>query len=49
MESQKMERAKVVKEEILEQNMRFLAVYVEAKNSCLILLNMKNTRKKAKK
>lgn len=34
-----MERAKVVKEEIIEQNMHFLAVYVEAKNSCLILLS----------
>jgi hypothetical protein len=44
MESQKMERAKVVKEEILEQNMRFLAVYVEAKNSCLILLSEKEDK-----
>jgi len=34
-----MERAKVVKEEIFEQNTHFLAVYVEAKNSCLILLS----------
>jgi hypothetical protein len=33
------ERAKVVKEELLEQNMRFLAVYVEAKNSCMIMLS----------
>ena len=34
-----MERAKVVKEEIIEQNVHFLAVYVEAENSCLILLS----------
>ena len=34
-----MERAKVVKEEIVEQNMHFLAVYMEAKNACLILLS----------
>jgi hypothetical protein len=34
-----MERAKIVKDEIIEQNMRFLAVYVETKNSCLILLS----------
>jgi hypothetical protein len=34
-----MERAKVVKEEIIEQNVHFLAVYVEAKNTCLILLS----------
>jgi len=33
------ERAKVVKEELLEQDMRFLAVYVEAKNSCMIMLS----------
>ena len=34
-----MERARVIKDEIIEQNMRFLAVYLEAKNSCLILLS----------
>ena len=34
-----MERARVVKDEIVERNMRFLAVYVEAKNSCLVLLS----------
>ncbi|MCW4011195.1 MAG: hypothetical protein NWF05_11370 [Candidatus Bathyarchaeota archaeon] len=35
----KMDRANVVKEEITEHETRFLAVYVEAKNSCLILLS----------
>ncbi len=34
-----MERAAVVKDEIIEQDKRFLAVYVEAKNSCLVLLS----------
>ena len=34
-----MERAKVVKDEIIEQNMRFLAVYLETKNACLVLLS----------
>ncbi len=34
-----MERANVVKEEITEKETRFLAVYVEAKNSCLVLLS----------
>lgn len=34
-----MERARVVKDEIIEQNMHFLAVYVETRNSCLILLS----------
>jgi len=34
-----MERAKVVKDEITEQNIRFLAVYLETKNACLVLLS----------
>lgn len=39
-----MERAKVVKEEILVENTRFLAVYVESKNSCLVLLSEKEDK-----
>ena len=39
-----MERAKVVKEELREQDTRFLAVYVEAKNSCLIMLSEREDR-----
>jgi hypothetical protein len=39
-----MERAKVVKEEILERDMHFLAVYVEAKNSCMIMLSEKEDK-----
>ena len=39
-----MERAKVVKEELLQQDMRFLAVYVEAKNSCMIMLSEKEDK-----
>jgi hypothetical protein len=34
-----MERAKVTKEEIQQQETRFLAVYVESKNSCMIMLS----------
>jgi len=34
-----MERAKIVKDEIIEQNMHFLGVYMETKNACLILLS----------
>lgn len=34
-----MERARVVKDEIVEQSTRFLAVYLEAKNSCMVLLS----------
>jgi len=33
------ERARVVKDEIVEQNVHFLAVFLEAKNSCLVLLS----------
>lgn len=39
-----MERAKVVKDEIIEQDMHFLAVYLEAKNSCMILLSEKEDK-----
>ncbi|MEM2419388.1 MAG: hypothetical protein QXL38_00185 [Candidatus Bathyarchaeia archaeon] len=39
-----MERAKVVKDEIVEQNMRFLAVYLETKNACLVLLSENEDR-----
>jgi len=38
------ERAKVVKEELQEQDTRFLAVYVEAKNSCMIMLSEKEDK-----
>jgi hypothetical protein len=34
-----MERARIVKEEIIEQSKHFLAVYLEAKNACLVLLS----------
>ena len=34
-----MERANVVKEELQQQDTRFLVVYVEAKNSCMIMLS----------
>ena len=39
-----MERANVIKEELTEKGYRFLAVYVEAKNSCLILLSEKEDK-----
>jgi hypothetical protein len=38
------ERAKVTKEELLEQDTRFLAVYVESKNSCMIMLSEKEDK-----
>ena len=39
-----MERANVIKEELLEKDNRFLAVYVEAKNSIMILLSEKEDK-----
>lgn len=39
-----MERAKVIKDEIVEQNIRFLAVYLETKNSCLVLFSENEDR-----
>ena len=34
-----MERATVIKDAIIEQDTHYLAVYIETKNSCLILLS----------
>jgi hypothetical protein len=34
-----MERAKIVRDMMTEQNVHFLAVYMETKNACLILLS----------
>jgi hypothetical protein len=39
-----LERANVVKEEIQQQDTRFLAVYVEAKNSIMIMLSEKEDK-----
>ncbi|HUK84261.1 MAG TPA: hypothetical protein VLU95_00215 [Candidatus Acidoferrum sp.] len=39
-----MERAKVTKEEIVERDIHFLAVYVESKNSCMIMLSEKEDK-----
>jgi len=38
------DRANVIKEELKEENYRFLAVYVEATNSCLVLLSEKEDK-----
>ncbi len=39
-----MERANVVKEELLEKDNKFLAVYVESKNSIMIMLSEKEDK-----
>ncbi len=44
MERKDFERANVVKEEIQQQDTRFLAVYVEAKNSIMIMLSEKEDK-----
>jgi hypothetical protein len=38
------ERAKVTKEEIVERDIHFLAVYIESKNSCMIMLSEKEDK-----
>jgi hypothetical protein len=40
----RVERAKVVKEEVQQQGISFLAVYVEAKNSVMIMLSEKEDK-----
>ncbi len=40
----KMERTNMIKEELFEMDNHFLAVYLEVKNSCLILLSEKEDR-----
>jgi hypothetical protein len=40
----KLERARVTRDEIVEQNTRFLAVFVEAKNSIIVLLSEKEDK-----
>ena len=44
MERKDFDRANVVKEEIQQQDTRFLAVYVEAKNSIMIMLSEKEDK-----
>jgi hypothetical protein len=39
-----MERARIAKDEIVEQNQHFLAVCVEAQNSCLVMLSEKEDK-----
>ena len=34
-----MKRATIIKDEIVEHDVRFLAIYLETKNSCLVLLS----------
>jgi len=39
-----MERAKIIKEELFQQDTRFLVVYVESKNSIMIMLSEKEDK-----
>jgi len=44
LERKDFDRANIVKEEIQQQDTRFLAVYVEAKNSIMIMLSEKEDK-----
>jgi hypothetical protein len=44
LERKDFDRANMIKEEIQQQDTRFLAVYVEAKNSIMIMLSEKEDR-----
>jgi len=44
LERKDFDRANVVKEEIQQQDTRFLAVYVEAKNSIMVMLSEKEDK-----
>jgi hypothetical protein len=44
LEGEHLERAKVTKEELCEKDTRFLAVYVEAQNSVMIMLSEKEDK-----
>jgi len=44
LERKDFDRANVIKEEIQQQDTRFLAVYVEAKNSIMIMLSEKEDK-----
>jgi hypothetical protein len=39
-----MERARFIKDELFEQSLHFLAVYMETNNSCLVLLSEKEDK-----
>ena len=39
-----MSRAKIVKDEIVEENVKFLIIFIETKNSCLIMLSQNEDR-----
>jgi hypothetical protein len=44
LKGKQVERANIVKEELFEKDTRFLAVYVEAKNSIMIMLSEKEDK-----
>ena len=34
-----MSRAKIIKDEIVEENVKFLVIFIETKNSCIFMLS----------
>jgi len=39
-----MSRAKIIKDEIIEENVKFLAIFIETKNSCIFMLSQNEDR-----
>ena len=39
-----MSRAKIIKDEIMEENVKFLVIFIETKNSCIFLLSQNEDR-----
>ena len=39
-----MSRAKIIKDEITEENVKFLVIFIETKNSCIFLLSQNEDR-----
>jgi len=39
-----MSRARIIKDEIIEENVKFLAIFIETKNSCIFMLSQNEDR-----
>ncbi|HEX69104.1 MAG TPA: hypothetical protein ENG10_02270 [Candidatus Bathyarchaeota archaeon] len=39
-----MSRARIIKDEIVEENVKFLAIFIETKNSCIFMLSQNEDR-----
>lgn len=39
-----MSRAKIIKDEVIEENIKFLVIFIETKNSCIFMLSQNEDR-----